>query len=208
MIVIGLTGSVGMGKSTVGRMFARYGIPVHDADAAVHKHYRKGSAGYRTMAALFPEAAGPEAMDRKRLAKRAFEDPSVLKTLEKVLHPLVRQEEAAFLKDARRTGRQAVILDIPLLFETGGERRCDVVIVVSAPAFLQKRRVMARPGMSEETFAAILRRQMPDAKKRRRADVIIRTGLGKAFSRREVARFVARLRKRSACGGMTRKGEH
>lgn len=204
MLIIGLTGSVGMGKSTVARMFARHGVPVHDADRAVHRHYRKGSEGYRRLAARFPEAAGEGFIDRKALGRLAFADPKVLADLEAILHPLVRKEEEAFLKRARRQRRRAVLLDIPLLFETGGEHRCDRVIVVSAPFFLQRRRVLARPGMTEKAFARILARQMPDRRKRLRADTVIPTGQGIAASERAVRRFLNRhLRAQAPCAEMS-----
>jgi dephospho-CoA kinase len=195
MIVIGLTGSVGMGKSTVARMFRRHGIPVYDADAAVHRHYLAGSEGYRRLAALFPEAVTKVAIDRKIIAQQAAQKPELFSVLERILHPLVRKEEAAFLKRARCQRKRAVVLDIPLLFETGAERRCDVVYTVSAPAFMQRRRVLARPGMTEVALRRILARQLPDAIKRRKADAVIHTGLGMAHTRRMVSRLVAqRLR--------------
>jgi dephospho-CoA kinase len=195
MIVIGLTGGIGMGKSTAARAFRRLGIPVHDADAAVHRLYARGGPGVRAIAALAPEAVVDGAVSREALRRRALSDPEFLARLEAAIHPLVRKEEQRFLARCRRARRPLAVLDIPLLFETGGDRRVDHVVVVSAPATTQRARVLPRPGMTEARLAAIRARQMPDAEKRRRADTVIRTGLSRHHALRGIRRLVARLRK-------------
>ncbi|GIX10313.1 dephospho-CoA kinase [Elioraea sp.] len=194
MIVIGLTGGIGMGKSTAARTFRRLGIPVHDADAAVHRLYARGGAGVAAIAALAPEAVADGSVVREALRQRALSDPAFLARLEAAIHPLVRQEERRFLARCRRARRPLAVLDIPLLFETGGDRRVDHVVVVSAPAATQRARVLPRPGMTEARFAAIRARQMPDTEKRRRADTVIRTGLSRHHAQRAIRRLVARLR--------------
>jgi dephospho-CoA kinase len=200
MIVLGLTGSVGMGKSTAAAMFRRLGVPVHDSDAAVHRLLAPGGAAVKAVAAAFPEALGADGgIDRAALGRRVFADAAALKRLERILHPLVRCSQDRFLKQARARRLPLVVLDIPLLFETGGGRRCDLVVVVSAPAAVQRARVMARPGMTEARFRAILAKQMPDAEKRRRADIVVPSGLGRAVTFRRLARLVRRLQCRAAC---------
>lgn len=194
MIVIGLTGGIGMGKSTAARAFRRLGIPVHDADAAVHRLYARGGAGVRAVRALAPEAVVDGEVAREALRRRALTDPAFLARLEAAIHPLVRREERRFLARCRREGRPIAVLDIPLLFETGGDGRVDHVVVVSAPAATQRARVLARPGMTEARLAAIRARQMPDAEKRRRAHTVIRTGLSRHHAQRAIRRLVARLR--------------
>jgi dephospho-CoA kinase len=178
MKVLGLTGSIGMGKSTAAAMLRRLRIPVHDADATVHRLFAKGGAAVPAIAAAFPGVVRDGAVDRAALGAKVFRDKAALRRLEAIVHPLVRAAEGAFLRRARREGRALVVLDIPLLFETGGERRCDAVAVVSAPAFLQAQRVLRRPGMTPERLAQVRRSQMPDAAKRKRADAVIPTGLG------------------------------
>lgn len=195
MIVIGLTGGIGMGKSTAARAFRRLGIPVHDADAAVHRLYARGGAGVQAVRALAPEAVVDGEVAREALRRRALTDPAFLARLEAAIHPLVRREERRFLARCRREGRPIAVLDIPLLFETGGEGRVDHVVVVSAPAATQRARVLARPGMTEARLAAIRARQVPDAEKRRRAHTVIRTGLSRHHAQRAIRRLVARLRK-------------
>jgi dephospho-CoA kinase len=197
MIVIGLTGGIGMGKSTAARAFRRLGIPVHDADAAVHRLYGRGGAGVRAIAALAPEAVVDGAVAREVLRQRALTDPAFLARLEAAIHPLVRREERRFLARCRRRHAPLAVLDIPLLFETGGDRRVDHVVVVSAPAAIQRARVLGRPGMTEARLAAILARQMPDAEKRRRAHTVIRTGLSRHHAQRAIRRLVARLREQA-----------
>ena len=184
MILAGLTGSIGMGKSTTAALFTERGVPVHDADAAVHALYR--AEGVAAVAALFPEALVEGAIDRAILSRAVMDDPEAMRRLESVVHPLVRAREDAFLADARRSGAPLVVLDIPLLFETRGEGRVDLVLVVSAPEAVQKARVLARPGMTEERFLAIRAKQMPDAEKRRRAHHVIETGDGLEAARRAV----------------------
>jgi dephospho-CoA kinase len=173
MIVLGLTGSIGMGKSTVGEFFAESRVPVYDADAVVHRLYAGDAAPL--IEAAFPGTTKDGDVDRTRLAERVIGDPAALKRLEAIVHPLVRREEERFLAAAETAGAAVAVLNIPLLFETGGDKRCDAVVVVSAPAETQRARVMSRPGMSEEKFAGLLAKQLPDADKRRRADFVVDT---------------------------------
>jgi dephospho-CoA kinase len=173
MIRLGLTGSIGMGKSTVATMFAERGVPVFDADAEVHRLQGPGGRLVARIEAAFPGATDEQGVDRDRLAKMALGDPAALKRLESIVHPGVAEARAAFL--AANADASLVLLDIPLLFETGGEGQVDRVAVVSAPADVQRARVLARPGMTAARFEAILARQMPDAEKRARADFIIDT---------------------------------
>ena len=195
MIVLGLTGSIGMGKSTAAGMLKRLGLPLHDADAAVHRLMAKGGAAVAEIEAAFPGVLREGAVDRKELGARVFGDPAALRKLEGILHPKVRAAARAFLKLQQRQRRDLAVLDIPLLFETGGEALCDAVVVVTAPAFLQRARVLARPGMTEERFAQVLAEQMSDAEKRRRADFVVQTGLGKAHTLHELAAIVRLLRR-------------
>ena len=174
--VLGLTGSIGMGKSATADLFRRLGVPVHDADATVHGLYRGRAAPLIEKA--FPGTVADGAVDRAKLGAAVLDDPDALKQLEAIVHPLVREEEEAFLKRVSAGWRPVAVLDIPLLFETGGETRCDAVLVVTAPAAVQRERVLARPGMTEEQFHAILAKQMPDAEKRRRAHFLVDTGRG------------------------------
>ena len=191
MIVLGLTGSIGMGKTTTAELFAEAGLPVHSADAAVHALYAGAAAP--AIEAAFPGMLKDGVVDRERLGQKVLGDPEALKQLEAIVHPLVREAEAAFLETARNNGAPAAILDIPLLFETGGERRCDRVVVVSAPFEVQRERVLARPGMSEAKFHAILQKQVPDAEKRARADFVVDTSRGIAAARAEVAAILRAL---------------
>ena len=194
MRVLCLTGSVGMGKTTAARMLRRLGIPVHDADGEVHRLLGPGGAAVKAVEAAFPGVKRGKAIDRVALGRLVFGDPAALGRLEKILHPLVGKAERRFLAQARRQRRSLVVLDIPLLFETGGERRCDGVLVVSAPRAIQLARVMGRTGMTKQRLAAVEARQMPDAQKRRRADVVIPTGLGKRHGLRALRRALARFR--------------
>jgi dephospho-CoA kinase len=195
VIVLGLTGSVGMGKSTAAAMLRRLGVPVHDSDAAVHRVLAPSGAAVAAVADAFPEARATNGgIDRATLGRRVFGDAAALRRLERILHPLVRRSEVRFLRAARRRGEALVVLDVPLLYETGGERRCDKVVVVSAPASVQRARVLARPGMTAARFRAILAKQMPDAEKRRRADYVVPSGLGRAVTFRRLARIVRELR--------------
>jgi dephospho-CoA kinase len=194
MIVLGLTGSIGMGKSTAANTFRRLRVPVFDADAAVHRLQGRGGAAVRPIEAAFPGTTRDGRVDREALRSRVLGDPAALTRLERIVHPLVRAAERRFLAAARRRGERLAVLDIPLLFETGGEQRVDQVLVVSAPAAIQRARVLARRGMTEERLAAILARQMPDALKRRRADHVVGTGLSRHAAQRHIRRIVRELR--------------
>jgi dephospho-CoA kinase len=191
VIKLGLTGSIGMGKSVTAQMFRDEGIPVHDADAAVHALYQ--GPAVPLIEAAFPGATDSGMVNRAELSKQVLNDPQAMKRLEAIVHPLVREKEEAFLKQARAQGSKLVVLDIPLLFETGADARTDKVLVVSADPDVQRSRVLNRPGMTTAKFQAILSRQMPDAEKRRRADFVINTGLGLDFARAEVRKIVTRL---------------
>jgi dephospho-CoA kinase len=195
VIVLGLTGSIGMGKSTAAGMLRRMRVPLFDADAEVHRLLAPGGAAVRRVEAVFPgvrDATG--GIDRRQLGQRVFGNPPALRRLEGILHPLVRAAERRFVARGRVHGEPLVVLDIPLLFETGGESRCDYVLVVSAPAWLQRQRVIRRPGMTPDRFAAILRAQVPDREKRRRADFVVTSGLGKAVALRQLQAIVRILR--------------
>ncbi len=194
MLVVGLTGSIGMGKSTAVAMLRHMGIPVHDADAAVHRLIGSGGAAVPAIEALFPGTVVSGAVDRARLGGRVFHDPAARTRLEAILHPLVRRSARDFLKRQTRQRRDLAVLDIPLLFETGGEELCDVVIVVSAPRTVQAGRVMSRPGMTEARFRAILAAQLSDTEKRRRADFVVSTGRAKGATLRRLSAIVTLLR--------------
>jgi dephospho-CoA kinase len=191
MKVIGLTGSIGMGKSTAADLFRRRGVPVYDADRAVHGLSAKGGKAVPAIARAFPGAVIDGAVDRKTLGAMVFGNAAALKKLEAILHPLVAEKRRAFLRRARARRAPIVVLDVPLLFETGGDALADVIVVVSAPAFLQTARVMKRPGMTAEKLAGILSHQMPDGEKRRRADLVIRTGAGKRAAQRQIDRLLS-----------------
>jgi dephospho-CoA kinase len=191
MIALGLTGSIGMGKSTTAKMFADAGVPVHDSDETVHRLYSGKAAPL--VEAAFPGTTHSGVVDRTKLAGRVLGDAAALKTLETIVHPLVRADADAFLAQHREAGAPLVVLDIPLLFETGGRNRVDKVVVVTAPADIQRARVLARPGMSEEKLAAILAKQVPDAEKRRQADFVIDTGEGMDAARAAVDAIIAEL---------------
>jgi dephospho-CoA kinase len=193
MVIVGLTGSIGMGKSTAAKMLRQMGVPVYDADAAVHRLQAPGGLALPPIEAAFPGVVKNGALDRQALGARVFGNKEALRRLEAIVHPLVAQQQRMFLKRAALRGEPMVVLDIPLLFEGMGERRVDSVLVVSAPAFLQRLRVMARPGMTADRLAGILRQQVPDAVKRRKATVVIPTGLGLAPTRLALARAVRRL---------------
>ena len=184
MIVLGLTGSIGMGKTTTAEMLRALGVPVHDSDDAVHRALAPGGKGVAAVAAAFPAALdkAKNAIDRKILGGLVFHDPVQKKKLEDILHPLVWEAQQDFLRENRRQNRAIVALDIPLLYEAGAEKKVDKVIVVTCPSFIQRRRVLSRPGMTEEKFQNILDSQMPDAEKKRRADFIVQTGLGRAYA--------------------------
>ena len=189
MFVLGLTGSVGMGKSTTAGFFVEAGAPVHDADAAVHRLY--AGEAVPLIEAAFPGTTSGGTVDRTLLARRVLGDPVALKRLEAIVHPLVQASERRFLADAEARGDKVVVLDIPLLFETGGDARVDAVVVVSAPAAVQRARVLERPGMTAEKFEAILSQQMPDAEKRRRADFVVDTSQGFEVTRAQVRAVLA-----------------
>jgi dephospho-CoA kinase len=195
MKVVGLTGSIGMGKSTAANTFRRLRIPVFDADAAVHRLQGTGGAAVRPIEAAFPGTTRAGRVDREALRARVLGDPAALTWLERIVHPLVRRAELSFLAAARRRGEPIAVLDIPLLLETGGRRHVDQVIVVSAPAAVQRARVLARRGMTEARLKAILARQMPDALKRRKADHVVRTGLSRHAAQRHIRRIVRELRR-------------
>ena len=188
---LGLTGSIGMGKSTTASLFAKAGAAVYDADAAVHRVYGLGGAAVDAVEALFPGVTVGGAVDRARLGAQVLNDPVALKRLEAVVHPLLGADRAAFV-DAS-AGTPLLVFDIPLLFETGGERGMDAVVVVSAPAPVQRARVLERPGMNPGKLDAILARQLPDSEKRARADFIVDTGDGVDLARRQVAEIMDTL---------------
>lgn len=196
MIIVGLTGSIGMGKSTTARMFAEEGVPVHDADAAVHLLYSGKAAPLIEEA--FPGTVKDGVVDRAELGKRVVGNAEAMARLEKIVHPLVREAEIAFLDKARAEDRPVVVLDIPLLFETGGDRRVDCTVVVTAPADVQRERVMARPGMTEDRFEGLLAKQTPDAEKRRRADFLVDTSHGMEAARAKVRDIVRVLAARNS----------
>jgi dephospho-CoA kinase len=183
MFVLGLTGSIGMGKSTTARLFAEAGVPVHESDAAVHRLY-DGEA-VPAIAAAFPGTVVDGKVDRDKLAARVLDDPAAMQRLERIVHPLVRTAADRFVREAETSGEKVAVLDIPLLFETGGEDRVDAVVVVTAPPEMQRARVLQR-GVSVEKFESLLARQLPDAEKRKRADFIVDTSKGLASARAQV----------------------
>lgn len=189
--ILGLTGSIGMGKSTTADLLRQAGIPVHDADATVHELYR--GAAVRPIEQAFPGTTAEGAVDRAKLADAVLGRPEALKRLESLVHPLVRQAEWDFIRRMRAAARPLVVLDIPLLFETGGEARCDAVLVVSAPASVQRERVLARPEMTPEKLDKILARQMPDAEKRCRAHFIVDTSQGVVSAKRALGSILTAL---------------
>ncbi len=193
MFILGLTGSIGMGKTATAKMFADEGVPVQDADAAVHALY-EGKAT-PLIEAAFPGTTTGGKVDRVKLAAQVIGKPEAMAVLEKIVHPLVAHERDSFLAGAEKSGSDIVVLDIPLLYETGSDINCDAVVVVSAPAEMQRQRVLARPGMTEERFAAILAKQMPDADKRARADFIVDTSRGFDVAREQVREILAQVRR-------------
>lgn len=196
MLLVGLTGSIGMGKSETAKMFRALGVPVYDADAAVHKLYEKGGKAVEPIRAAFPSAIVDDAVDRKALSRCVLGLPDEMKKLEAIVHPLVGEAQMNFLRENMEAGEHMVVLDIPLLYETGGETRVDVVVVVSAPYDLQKTRVLARPDMDEAKFAAIHAKQVPDAEKRKRADFIVESDKGLDHARAQVEAIVEALKSR------------
>jgi dephospho-CoA kinase len=194
MKIVALTGSIGMGKTTTTAMFADLGVPVWDADLAVHRIYAQGGAAVGPVSAIFPDALTPDgAIDRAVLAGLVLGKPDALKKLESIVHPLVGQHRATFLHGARHAGADIVLVDVPLLFETAGDAFVDAVIVVTCAPELQRKRVLARPGMSNEKFEAILARQMPDAQKRAKADFLITTDKSLDDTREQVAKVYQAL---------------
>ncbi len=197
MIIIALTGSIGMGKTTTAGLFEAQGVPVFDADACVHALYKEDTRLIAQIADAFPGAVKKDRVDRDVLAALLRKNPKAYKTLEALVHPLVQEKRAAWLSAQKKQGKKFVLLDIPLLFESGGKKTgADVIVVVSAPPACQRRRVLQRPGMSAEKFEAILARQMPDAEKRKRADFIIDTGNGIEIARAQVNKVIAALQAR------------
>ena len=194
MKVIGLTGGMGMGKSTAAAAFRRAGIPVFDADAEVHRLQAKGGRAAPAIEAAFPGTVINGAVDRARLREAVVHDRAAIRQLERIVHPLVREAERQFLARARRAGRRMAVLDIPLLLETGGLRRIDTVVVVSAPAPVQRARVRARRRMTDSQIDALVARQMPDREKRRIADLVVRTGLSRHHAQRQIRRLVREMR--------------
>lgn len=207
MIIIGITGSIGMGKSTVGAMLESMGVKVHESDKAVHNLLLEGKEGFNAVVAAFPyfeypkiygkkNKAGGRDLDRKKLGDFVFQNAQERDKLENILHPLVRKSQDKFIRDQKRLGQDMVALDIPLLFETGAENRVDYVINVSAPFHVQKARVLERSGMTEEKFNAILERQIPDAEKCVRADFVVHTGLGRAQSMKELKEIIVGIKQK------------
>jgi dephospho-CoA kinase len=194
VIVLGLTGSIGMGKSTTAAMFREAGVPVYDADAAVHATYAKGGACVEPLRAAFPGVVRDDAVDREALRQAVLGQPEELRRLSSIVHPIIRGEQRVFFEAARESGADLIVMDIPLLFENGGQAQVDAVAVVTAPAEVQRDRVLQRDGMTPERFAAILAQQTPDAEKRAGADFVIDTGKGLEPVRRQVAEIIAVMR--------------
>lgn len=198
MIVVGLTGSIAMGKSETARMFVRLGVPVCESDAVVHALYAKGGAAVEPIARAFPGTVVDDAIDRERLSNALFGKPENFARLEAVVHPLVRRAQDEFLERCQANGESLAVLDIPLLFETGRDRDVDRIVVVSAPAEVQRARALARPGMTEEKLATILARQLPDEEKRRRADFVVDSSQGLGCALTQVEQIVSALKRE--CG--------
>jgi dephospho-CoA kinase len=193
MVILGLTGSIGMGKSTAADMFRKLGVPVHDSDAEVHRLLAPGGRAVAPVETAFPGTIVDGGVDRARLGQRVFADAAALARLEAIIHPMVAEVRNRFLARCAARRVALVVLDIPLLFETGNDRSCDATVVVSAPRFLQQARVLARAGMTRRKLADILARQMPDADKRRRADFVVPSNLGRAVTLRRLKEIVRLL---------------
>ncbi|CAM3841146.1 dephospho-CoA kinase [Litorimonas haliclonae] len=198
MIILGLTGSIGMGKTTTAGLFADEGCPVFNADKAVHQLYSKGGKAVPLIKAVFPDAVKDDAVDRAVLGDHMRADPLNLKVLESFIHPWVEELRQLFFAESRRKEADIVVLDIPLLFETGGDKKVDITVTVSAPYKVQKARVMARPGMTEELFEMLLGRQMSDKEKRSRSDYVLSTGESISETRKQVQELVQKLRAKEA----------
>lgn len=194
MVIVGLTGSIGMGKSTAAALLRARQVPVHESDAAVHRLFAPGGPAVGPIDAAFPGVVRDGAVDRAALGSRVFGDAEALARLEAIVHPLVRADMTAFLARRARLGNQVVVLDVPLLLEAGWWARCDLIAVVSAPCLVQRQRVLARPGMTGERLRQVLARQMPDVEKRRRADIVIPSGLGRARTMQALDRLLVRAR--------------
>lgn len=182
MYILGLTGSIGMGKTTAADAFRHFGVPVYDADAVVHQLTGPGGKAVEAVGKAFPGVVKNNAVDRQLLGPQVFDDKAALARLEDILHPLVRQIQLDFLRQAAKRHEKLVVLDVPLLFEVGSDQLCDATAVVTAPAYLQRIRVLSRPGMTEDRLAQVLASQLPDGEKRKQADFLIQTSLGKNFS--------------------------
>ena len=195
MIVLGVTGSIAMGKSTVSTMLSQLNNPIHDADKTVHELMGINGKAYHKIAKGFPEAVQVNGIDRVKLGRDVFGNPEKLKQLENILHPLVREARDKFIRQQSRYKSRLVILDVPLLYETGGDKDCDKVLVVSAPYYIQRQRALVRQGMTQTKFYDILKRQLPDHEKRRRADFIVPTSLGKAYTYRALQRLMLDLKR-------------
>ncbi len=193
MTVIGLTGSIGMGKSTAAQTLRELGLPIYSADDAVHALLKKNGRAVAPVARLFPHTLKRGAIDRALLGQTVFGQPEALRKLEKIIHPLLRSAERAFLQKARQDKARAAVLEIPLLFETGAEQRCDITLCVTAPRAMQKARVLARPGMTEQRLRDILARQMPDAEKRQKADYVVPTGKGIEATKKHLQKLLGKL---------------
>jgi dephospho-CoA kinase len=199
--IVGLTGSIGMGKTETAKMFARLGVPVYDADAAVHRLYEPGGAAVLKITEAFPDCVSGGSVDRAKLGAHVTANPKAFRTLEAIVHPLVGQSQRDFLDKAAKDGAEMVVLDIPLLFETGGDVRMDAVVVVSAQHHVQRSRVLAREGMSEEKFHGILAKQTPDSEKRAKAHFVVETDRGLDHAFEQVKKVVAALHRK-------RQGKH
>ena len=193
MVILGLTGSIGAGKTATAAMFSARGVPVHDADSAVHRLYDVGGAAVEKITAAFPGVEVNGHIDRELLSARVLADVAALRRLEEIVHPLVRKREEAFLAAARARHARLVVLEIPLLFETGAEKRCDVVAVASAPLAVRRERVQARPGMTEEKFSSLLAQQTSDEEKRRRAHFVIETAHGFEAAEKQIEDIIRAL---------------
>ncbi|MCK0070148.1 dephospho-CoA kinase [Kordiimonas laminariae] len=196
MIIVGLTGSIGMGKSETAKMFVAEGVPVFDADAAVHRLQKKGGKALPLIEKAFPGSVAGGELDRASLGAQVFADPAKKKVLENIMHPMVGDERIAFFEAAEKANADIVVLDVPLLFETGGDKGCHYSVVVSAPAEVQRERVLARSGMTAEKFEDILKRQMPDADKRAKADYIVDTDKGLEHAKARVREILTTIRNR------------